>query len=349
MNNPAELAGFGWSSHFQAQVTQEELGTAAPVRVTAVHRNGLDVTGPAGSMRVPLLRGEDEPATVGDWLMLDRATATPARLLERRSLFRRKAAGTVQRLQPIAANVDTLFVVTSCDDDFSVPRLERYLALAREAGVMPVVVLTKADLAQDTAPFVAAAARVMRGMLVECLDARSVNDVRRAIGGWCGPGQTVALAGSSGVGKSTLINSLLGREQQPTAAVRPSDNTGRHTTTTRSLHRLPGGGWLIDTPGMRELQLADAAEGIGDVFADILEIAGECRFHNCRHQGEPGCSVAAAVADGRLDPQRVGRMLRLVHEDQRNSEAIWQRRSRERRFGRLVKSVIKEKDARWRK
>jgi ribosome biogenesis GTPase len=349
MNDPAALADFGWSSHFQAQVTQEELRTAIPVRVTAVHRNGLDVTGPAGSWRVPQLRADDEQATIGDWLLIDPATAAPVRLLQRRSLFRRKAAGTVQRLQPIAANVDTLFVVSSCDDDFSVPRLERYLALARDAGVMPVVVLTKADLAQDTAPFVAAAARVMRGTVVECVDARLANEVRRATGGWCSRGQTVALAGSSGVGKSTLINSLLGHEQQPTAAVRASDNTGRHTTTTRSLHRLPGGGWLIDTPGMRELQLADAAEGIGDVFADILEIARECRFHNCRHQGEPGCSVAAAVADGRLDPGRVERMLRLVNEDQRNSEAIWERRSRERRFGRLVRSVIKEKNDRWRK
>jgi ribosome biogenesis GTPase len=348
METQETLADLGWSNHFQVQLTADDPRAAAPARVVAVHRNRLDVLGPAGAWRVPHLR-DDASATVGDWLLVDPESRTATRLLARRSLFQRKAAGAAQRMQPIAANVDTLFVVTACDREFSAARLERYFAVAREAGVMAMVVLTKADLVADPSPYVAAAGKVMRGLLVEPLDARSPQAVRRALGGWCARGQTVGLVGSSGVGKSTLINSLLGNEAQPTAAVRPSDGTGKHTTTARSLIRLPAGGWLIDTPGMRELQLAGAAEGIGDVFADIVEVARGCRFPDCRHRGEPGCAVEAAVADGRLDPDRVARMQKLAQEDQRNSEAVWERHLRERKFGRLIKHIIREKDGRWRK
>jgi ribosome biogenesis GTPase len=344
-------ADFGWSSHFQAQLTGNEPETATPVRVVAVHKNGFDVAGPGFSGRVPLLNADaDDPegkATTGDWLLVDRETHVPLRLLARRSLFRRKAAGAPQRMQLIAANVDTLFLVTSCDQDFSVARLERYLALAREAGVMPVVVLTKADLA-DGGPFVAAAAKLMPGLLVEAVDARSAVEVTRALGGWCGRGQTVALVGSSGVGKSTLVNTLLGGVELATAAIRENDGTGKHTTTRRSLHRLPAGGWLLDTPGMRELQLADAGDGIAGVFADVVEIARRCRFNDCRHGGEPGCAIEAAINEGRLDPDRVTRFMKLAREDARNSEAVWRRRARERGFGRLARRTMKEKKGRWR-
>jgi len=344
-------ADFGWSNHFQAQLSETEPETATPVRVIDVHRNGLDVAGPDFSGRVPLLHaGADDPearATTGDWLLVDRARQAPLRLLARRSLFKRKAAGEAQRMQLIAANIDTLFLVTSCNQDFSVARLERYLALAREAGVMPVVVLTKADLA-DSGPFLAAAAKLMPGLLVEAVDARSAAEVTRALGGWCGRGQTVALVGSSGVGKSTLVNTLLGGAELATAAIRENDDTGKHTTTSRSLHLLPAGGWLLDTPGMRGLQLAGAVDGIDDVFADVVGIARECRFNDCRHGGEPGCAVEAAVGDGRLDPDRVARFMKLTREDARNSEAVWQRRARERGFGRLIKQTLKEKKDRWR-
>ena len=212
------LAAFGWSNHFQSQLTAEDTEGGVPARVLAVHRNGLDIASPEFAVRIaPLVSGEDEgQATVGDWLVVDVARGAPRRLLERKSLFKRRAAGTGRRVQLIAANVDTLLVVTSCNLDFNVARLERYLALAREAEVTPVVVLTKADLADDVARYHSAALKLMAGVLVECLDARDPDAVG-ALRPWCAVGQTVALVGSSGVGKSTLVNTLTGDPSLATA------------------------------------------------------------------------------------------------------------------------------------
>jgi ribosome biogenesis GTPase len=341
------LAALGWSNFFQAQLGASD-ESLLPARVLAVHRNALEVAGPGFSGRILPLLDEDaeNEATVGDWLMIDAASHAARRVLERKSLFKRRAAGTGRRIQLIAANVDTLLIVTSCNQDFNVARLERYLALAREAAVTPVIVITKADLAEDPAPYVRAAQRLMPGLLVETLDARDPEAVA-VLAPWCGRGQTVALVGSSGVGKSTLVNTLTGSEALATAGIREDDSKGRHTTTGRSMHPLAGGGWLLDTPGMRELQLADAGEGIEDVFADIVAIAAGCRFHDCRHNGEPGCAVEAAVADGTLEAERVARFAKLAAEDARNSEALHERRARERVFGRVVRGVNKEKKARW--
>lgn len=342
------LAAFGWSNFFQSQLAAEDRDSLVPVRVLAVHRNALEVAGPGYDGRVPPLVAEDpeDEATVGDWLLIDGAGHAPRRVLERKSLFKRRAAGTRVRVQLIAANVDTLLIVTSCNQDFNIARLERYLALAREAAVAPVVVITKADLADDPARYAAAAQKVMPGLLVECLDGRD-QAAAAVLAPWCGAGQTVALVGSSGVGKSTLVNTLTGTAALATAAIREDDSRGRHTTSGRSLHRLAGGGWLLDTPGMREIQLADAGEGIEDVFADIAAVARGCRFHDCRHQGEPGCAVEAAVAEGALDGERVARFAKLAAEDARNSEAVHERKARERVFGRLTRAVNKEKRSRW--
>ncbi len=343
----SRLAAFGWSNHFQSQLALDELTLASPARVVGVHRNALEVAAPGIERRVPPLASEEKsgPATVGDWVLLDNETGLVRRVLARSSVFKRKAAGTGLSVQLIAANADTLLVVTSCNQDFNVARLERYLALARGAGVTPVMVLTKADLTDDAAPYVAAAERLMRGLLVECLDARDARTVERLLA-WCGPGQTVTLVGSSGVGKSTLLNTLAGRAVQKTADVREDDAHGRHTTTGRSLHRLPAGGWLLDTPGMRELQIADAETGIGHVFAEIADIAAGCRFADCRHEDEPKCAVRAAIDDGRLDPERLRRYRKLVAEEARNSEALHERRARERAFGRMVKDTASAKRSR---
>lgn len=344
------LADCGWNAFFQGQLDIEETTATTPVRVVAVHRAGLEVLGPGfAGLLPPFSAGSDDPearATVGDWLLLDRESLGPRRRLERSSLFKRRAAGTALQVQLIAANVDTLFVVTSCNQDFNEARLERYLALAREAEATPVVVLTKADLCEEPASFARAAGRLLPGLLVESLDARDPEAVA-ALRPWCGPGQTVALLGSSGVGKSTLVNSLTGRADQRTRGIRADDDKGHHTTTGRSLHRLPDGGWLLDTPGLRELRLLDVDAGLDEVFADIAELAQVCRFADCGHDGEPGCAVQAAIAAGRLDPARLKRQRKLLAEEARNSEDVAARRRRSRDFGRMYKAVQKEKRKRY--
>lgn len=338
------LAAYGWSSFFSAQLTGDEATALRPARVVAVHRDRWQVIAPGLELSLPPCGADAATTTVGDWLLLDAQDLRPRRRLERRSLFQRKAAGSAMRLQPIAANVDTVFIVSSCNQDFNPARLERYLALAREAGVMPLLLLTKADLCEDAADRVRAAARLQQGLLVECLDARDAAAAQRLLP-WCGSGQTVALVGSSGVGKSTLAATLSGRELA-TQSIREDDARGRHTTTARTLYRLPQGGWLMDTPGMRELSLAEAGEGLAGVFADVLVHAAACRFADCSHAGEPGCAVAAAIAAGELDPARLQRWRKLAAEEAWNSENLVQRRARERSFGKLAKRVMEDKQRR---
>ncbi len=342
----SDLADFGWNAFFQSQLDIDDLQTAIPARVMAVHRGRLDVAAPDLDRRIPSTAlpadSETATATVGDWLLLDRESYRPLRLLDRKSLFKRRAPGTGRKLQLIAANVDTVFIVSSCNADFNTARLERYLAVARDADVTPVIVLTKADQAEKPDEFVRAASKLLPGVLVEAIDARDAKDVA-CLAVWCESGQTVALLGSSGVGKSTLTNTLTGDDRIATQGIREDDAKGRHTTTARALHRLPGNGWLLDTPGMRELQLTDAKAGLDDVFADIAALAEACRFSNCRHETEPGCAVLAAAEGGSLAPDRLKRWRKLVAEEARNTESLADRRARERGFGKMVKGIMKSK------
>lgn len=339
------LADYGWTQFFQSQLGLDDLSSVLPVRVLAVHRGALEVAHPDFHGRIAPPDGEGENrATAGDWVLIDAATHVARRVLRRTSLFKRLAAGTGRTTQLMAANVDTLFVVSSCNQDFNPARLERYLAIAHEAGVTPVVVLTKADLA-DAADYAAAAAGLLAGLVVETLDARDPAAAER-LAPWCAPGQTVALAGSSGVGKSTLVNTLAGTVQA-VRGIRDDDARGRHTTTGRSLHRLPAGGWIMDTPGMRELGLADAEAGLADVFAEIAALAADCRFADCAHDGEPGCAVQAAVKAGTLDPDRLRRWRKLLAEERRNSKSLAERKADSRAFGRMVKGVMQAKRSRY--
>jgi ribosome biogenesis GTPase len=278
---------------------------------------------------------EDRP-TVGDWLLIDRSTRSLVRILDRTSLFKRPTPGDDRRVQLIAANVDTLFIVTSCNQDFNLARIERYLVLAREAGVRPVVVLTKADLSPAPERRVEAARALQSGLRVELVDGRDPTSAAR-LARYCGLGETVALVGSSGVGKSTLVNTLRGSDSIATQAVREEDGKGRHTTTVREMHRLAGGadegGWLVDTPGMRELQMSDVATGVTEVFDDVTAVALGCRFSNCVHGDEPGCAIHAAMAGGNLDVARVERWRKLAREDAANSDAAAVRRSRPGKTG----------------
>jgi ribosome biogenesis GTPase len=332
------LAQLGWKPFFGEQVSADESHSCRPARVMSVHRGRVTVSGEQFEDSIPSdlpsQGGADDRPTVGDWLLIDRKTRSILRILDRVSLFKRPAPGDDRRVQLIAANVDTLFVVTSCDQDFNVARLERYLVLAREAGVRPMVVLTKADLSPNPERFVDAARSLQSGLQVEPIDGRDPRSAAR-LASYCGAGETVALVGSSGVGKSTLVNTLTGSTNIATQAVREDDGKGRHTTTVREMHRLAGGagadGWLVDTPGMRELQMSEVASGVADVFQDVTEVALECRFANCTHADEPGCAIQAAMSEGVLDPARVERWRKLAHEDAVNSDTSAVRRSRLRR------------------
>lgn len=335
------LAGLGWSADFLRQFDLDEIGRCPPCRVTAVHRTRVDLIGESGGLSLPLPSGlSASEVAAGDWLLLTPEGDAIHRLLDRRSHLSRKAAGTGVARQAIVANVDTLAIVTSCNAEFSESRLDRYLALARAGGVAPLIVLTKADLA-DPSSYRERAEAAGRGVPVLVLDARDPQQVAD-VAVFCGPGRTLALVGSSGVGKSTLAATLTGKALA-TQAIREDDAKGRHTTTARCLIPTLGGGWLIDTPGMRELQLADADEGIAATFDDIEGLARGCRFADCSHDGEPGCAVAAAIASGELDAGRLSRWRKLKREDRVNTETLAEARARGRAFGKMARRAMQAK------
>lgn len=257
---------------------------------------------------------------VGDWVLAEAGSGLLIRRLDRKTLLKRRTeGGRVPQL--IAANVDTLFIVTSCNEDLNPARIERYLTLANEAGMNPVIVLTKADRVPDVAPYRDQVAGLQRGVDVVALDATSAQ-AAQVLAPWCGLGQTVALVGSSGVGKSSLLNVLADKgedDAQLTGSVRDSDAKGRHTTTSRSLHAIASGAQVIDTPGMRSLNISDAAAGLEQLFTEITELAPHCRFRDCTHTHEPGCAVQAALARGEIDASRVDRWRKLADENRANT------------------------------
>jgi ribosome biogenesis GTPase len=264
----------------------------------------------------------------------------PVRILSRKSLIKRKAAGAETKIQLIAANIDVLFVVTSCNDDFSLNRVERYLTIANVSEIQCVVVLTKTDLCSDAEVFKRQLADAHPEIPVECVNATNNTDLDR-LNQWIGKGQTAALLGSSGVGKSTIINGLQTGSDQRTGAIREHDGKGRHTTTSRSLHRLSHGGLLIDTPGMRELQIVDSEQGIRATFHEIDAFAERCRFHNCSHTTEPGCAVLRAVESGDLDPRLLENYQKIMAEQDRNNQSLAERRSSDRALSRFYKTTQK--------
>lgn len=315
-----DLPSLGWRDHFADQIAPSE-GDLAPMRVATVHRDRMSAEGTDGPLRLILPpKINTAEFAVGDWVLVDPGTRQLVRRLDRSTLLQRRTEGG-RDMQLIAANVDTLFIVTSCNDDFNVARLERYLALSNEAGTDPLIVLTKADRVETVEPFLDAVAPLQRGLQVVAVTGTDAS-AAATLAPWCGAGQTVALVGSSGVGKSSLLNTLTGKtgeDAQLTGGIRESDAKGRHTTTSRSLHRIPGGGCVIDTPGMRTLHVSDLSVGLDVLYAEITDLAPHCRFRNCTHAHEPGCAVQAAVADGRLDAVRVARWRKLVEENDKNT------------------------------
>jgi ribosome biogenesis GTPase len=300
------LQDLGWDDGFAAAL--EPYDNCIPARVSAQHRGEYDVLAELGELRAHVagrLRheassGADLPA-VGDWVALRETTIQG--VLPRRSAFLRKVAWSQTEAQVLAANIDTVFVVSGLDDDFSVRRLERYLTLAWESGATPALVLTKADLCDDPLACLLEAEQVAVGVPAHVVS-NLTGEGLEELAAYLAPAKTVALLGSSGVGKSSLANRLLGAEVQATKEL-AEDGTGRHTTTTRQLIRLAGGALLLDTPGLREVQLWSADDGIDEAFADVDELAAGCRFNDCAHRREPGCAVQAAIDEGRLPRERL--------------------------------------------
>ena len=337
-----DLATLGWDEGWSDAFEQHAAAGLVPGRVSVPHRGAYDVLTAEGETRAQLpgrarrdLEAAEVPV-VGDWVALDaRSQAAPAirAVLPRRTKFSRRAAhdpgADVAREQVVAANVDVVFVVASLADDVNLRVLERYLTLVWESGARPVILLTKADVASDPER----AVRALDGLgdvAVHAISARTGVGLD-AVRSHLGPGVTGALLGPSGVGKSTLVNALVAEDLLETGEV-ARDGSGRHTTTRRELILVPGGGLVVDNPGMRELHLWLADEGLEDAFEDIVELAARCRFSDCRHEGEPGCAVAEAIAAGTLDPERFASYRELERELAELDERLARReRSRDRR------------------
>jgi ribosome biogenesis GTPase / thiamine phosphate phosphatase len=320
------LAALGWTPELDAAFETYAADGLAPGRVVAEHRGGYVVHGEAGEA-LARARGRLHDAAVvggllpavGDWVAYRPAEAVVEAVLPRRSKLSRKTPLKEAEEQVLVANVDLVFLVTGLDRDFSVRRLERYLAIAWESGASPVVVLTKLDLCDDPLKLLTAESTAMGVPVVAVSNV--TGEGLPALDALLEPARTVVLVGSSGVGKSTLINRLLGEETIVTREVR-RDGRGRHTTRHRELFVLPGGALLIDTPGLRELQLWEG--DLDDAFRDVVELAGECRFNDCAHETEPDCAIRAALADGTLDPER----LKAYHKLQRELAATAARADR---------------------
>lgn len=351
------LLPLGWSSFFEPYLAELPRPDLAVARVIEEHKGSYVLLEGGGQYRAKVggalhHRAERRGAlpAVGDWVATLTAGSTPSEvssahpgenhaLIEyvfpRRSKFTRKVAGRQQQEQIIAANLDVVFVVGALNREFNLRRLERYLVLVWESGARPVLLLNKADLCDDREAVLAEAAAVAPGVDVHLLSARlgeGVDQVRRHLG----RGRTAAFVGSSGVGKSTLTNALLGHERLAVSAVREGDDRGRHTTTSRRMLFLPDGSMVIDTPGMRELQLWEAGSGVERAFDDVGSFADECRFRDCTHNGEPGCRVRTALQDGELDEERLENYRKL------QAELDFQRRKQDPR-------LLHEQKEKWKK
>ena len=318
------LQALGWNSYFDGLWQQRERTAWRPARVISQQRGLWRIAGEfaerwaeaSGTLRTAADAGADWPA-VGDWVAAEILSGGGRpqihEVLPRRSKFTRKVAGRRIEEQVIAANVDTAFVVMALDGDFNVRRLERFLAQCWESGAKTIIVLNKADDCGDVAARVTEAEGVAAGLPIFALSARTGEGLD-AVNSLLEPGRTIVLLGSSGVGKSTLLNHFLQRDAQAVQPVRANDSRGRHTTTSRELFALPGGALLIDTPGLRELQLWGATEGVERTFSDIEELATQCKYRDCGHTSEPGCAVQAAIAEGRLDADRLESQRKLQRE-----------------------------------
>jgi ribosome biogenesis GTPase / thiamine phosphate phosphatase len=358
---PIRLDRLGWNSRLEHAFAEHASAGLVPARVALEHTHiyrvltegGESLARVSGRLRHRADTRAEFPA-VGDWVALepakDSGDARIAAVLPRHGRFSRRAAGDPTEEQVVAANVDTVFLVTGLDGDFNLRRIERYLLVGSESGASPVIVLNKADVPADREAMAADVRAVAGAVPVHVISCHVPGDVD-ILKQYLGPGQTAALLGSSGVGKSTIVNRLIGQDLLRTREVRDWDNRGRHTSTVRQLIVLPDSGVLIDTPGMRELQLWDVVETMSGTFGDIELLADECRFRDCRHRQEPGCAVRGAIEAGGLAPGRLESYHKLQDEQAYQSRQVDQRAQIEqrRRWKVLTKAAhkrVKEKGRR---
>lgn len=342
-----DLASLGWDEFFTGAFAACGSEGLIPARVVSEHKHAYALAGEDGEfwgeVRGRLLKQTTRASlpAVGDWVAFARRPnerrVSIHVVLPRRTAFSRRAAGEREVEQVVAANIDTVFLVTGLDADFNVRRIERYLALARGSGAQPVVLLNKVDLCHEVDARVSEVAAVSSDTPRHVISAERGDGIE-TLAPYLGQGKTVALLGSSGVGKSTLVNRLIGQRRQAVQPVKEDDGRGRHTTTHRELIPLPGGALLIDTPGMRELQLwTNVREGLLATFPDIVALAARCRFRDCRHGAEPGCGVRAAVASGDLAADRFASFIKLRSElEQREAGVRASRRLATRVKGRRI-------------
>lgn len=336
MTNSPSLHELGWRPFFQQQLSLDEYNDSNIARVIEQHKTGAVVMSESGIVNL-VQTPNDDKICVGDWVLYDNEKRL-IRPLERQSLFQRKAPGTKVDTQLISANVDTLVIVCSLNDDFSLNRIERYLSLANEAEVEAIVVLTKADLCNDAEDKRQQVQKLDPLLMVFTINALEPTEVE-CLRSYCKTGKTVAFLGSSGVGKSTLLNTLMSEQVQATGGIRESDSKGRHTTTYRALRLMPQGGLLLDTPGMRELQLSFCEQGVNDTFAEIAELTQQCKFSNCSHTSEPGCAILSALEQGTLEQRRFDSYQKLLREQEFNSATLAEKRAKDKAFGKMINDV----------
>jgi ribosome biogenesis GTPase len=331
-----DLEPLGWGDRWAALLHDVAEPDAVPGRV--VRHDGTRVLVAMPDPRTLPMRSLPEPPVVGDWVAV--AEETVVAVLPRQSLLRRRDSNTDTE-QPLAANVDTVLIVCGLDRPVRPGRLRRVAALAWDAGAEPVVVLTKADLSTDAADAAAVAAEALTGidvLVTSAADGTGLDAVLDA-----SRGRTVVLLGESGAGKSTLVNALIGDDVAETGEVRAGDSKGRHTTTTRQLHPLPGGGVLLDSPGIRAVGLWVDPEAVDAVFPEIEDLAAECRFGDCAHDGEPGCAVAAALDSGGLAAERYDAWQAMRREAEAAARTVQERRQRGRQHGRIAREAQRMK------
>jgi len=344
-----DLESLGWDAAFAESFQPHEQDGLAPARVAVEHRSEYVVYSQQGELRAELsgrMRSGGLQPAVGDWLAVaptGDGRAIVHAVLPRRTAFIRKAAFAETKPQVLASNVDVVFVVCGLDANFNLRRIERYLTLGWESGAQPVVLLTKADLCDEVEDRVWEVEAIAIGVPVHAVSAPTGEGID-TVRSYLPPGRTAVLLGSSGVGKSTLVNALVGENLLATREVRESDGRGRHTTTHRQLVPLPNGGLVLDTPGIRELQLWSADEGLETAFPDIESLTSECRFTDCAHSREPGCAVRAALAAGELDVERFESWRKLQRELERlerkqDARARSDARKERRRFARSMRKT----------